>query len=117
MGGLAGQPVKNYLKADWIEKLHADPAAYRFADWKEEPLARHFAWKKRPEWLSRDLPWPPPGKQVDAAFRPARASAGKNAEVRRWLAGDRHPLRDLRRHSADRKMAHGSQHHAEAGAA
>jgi hypothetical protein len=70
VGGLTGQLVKNYLKADWIEKMQTDPAAYRFTDWKEEPLAARFAWKKRPEWLSRDLPWPPPGKQVTLRFVP-----------------------------------------------
>ncbi len=70
IGGLEGQPVKNYLKAKWINELHADPAAYRFTNWREEPLASRMAWKKRPEWLSRDLPWPPPGKQVTLRFAP-----------------------------------------------
>ena len=70
IGGLAGQPVKNYLKADWLDHLKADPAAYRFVDWKEEPLQARFAWKKRPEWLSKDLPWPAPGRQVMLRFLP-----------------------------------------------
>src|SRR5579871_1286107 len=38
IGGLSGQPVKNYLKADWLDDLKADPAAYRFAEWKTQPL-------------------------------------------------------------------------------
>jgi hypothetical protein len=70
VGGLEGQPVLNYLKADWIESLRAIPHAYQFAQWKEEPLAPRLAWKKRPKWLSHDLPWPPPGKQVMLRFVP-----------------------------------------------
>jgi hypothetical protein len=81
VGGLEGQPVQNYLKAEWIAGLRADPAAYRFAGWKEEPIAARFPWKKRPEWLSKDLPWPAPGKQVTLRFvppaQPASRSAGK----------------------------------------
>jgi hypothetical protein len=70
IGGLEGQPVQNYLKAEWIDNLRPIPNAYQFAGWQEEPLAARFAWKKRPEWLSRDLPWPPPGKQVVLRFLP-----------------------------------------------
>lgn len=81
IGGLEGQPVQNYLKQEWIAHLRAIAGAYQFADWKEEPLAARFAWKKRPEWLSRDLPWPPPGKQVRLRFVPPadapRALSGK----------------------------------------
>ncbi|MFI5378585.1 MAG: hypothetical protein ACHRHE_04755 [Tepidisphaerales bacterium] len=70
IGGLEGQPAQNYLKAEWIDGLHDNPAAYRFAGWKETPLAARFAWKKRPEWMSRDLPWPAPGKEVTLRFVP-----------------------------------------------
>jgi hypothetical protein len=28
-----------------------------------------FAWKKRPTWMSQDLPWPPPGVSVTLHFR------------------------------------------------
>ncbi len=77
IGGLSGQPVQNYLKAEWIDGLHADPHAYAFAGWKEEPLAARFGWKKRPEWLSRDLPWPPPGRMVTIRFTPPLQPAAK----------------------------------------
>jgi hypothetical protein len=81
IGGLEGQPVQNYLKAEWIDGLRANPAAYRFADWKEEPVAARFPWQKRSEWLSRDLPWPAPGKQVTLRFippaQPLARAAGK----------------------------------------
>jgi len=70
IGGLDGQPVKNYLKAEWVDSLKADPAAYRFADCKEEAIQPRFAWKKRTGWLARDYPWPAPGKQVTLRFVP-----------------------------------------------
>ncbi len=70
VGGLEGQPAQNYLKAEWIDDLRADPAAYRFAEWKEEPMTARFPWQKRTAWLSRDWPWPAPGKEVTLRFVP-----------------------------------------------
>ncbi|HEY2783978.1 MAG TPA: hypothetical protein VGJ05_03310 [Fimbriiglobus sp.] len=70
VGGLSGQPVKNYLKAEWIEALKDSPDAYHFASWKEGPIEARFPWKKRTEWMSRDLPWPPPGRHVVLTFTP-----------------------------------------------
>ncbi len=29
-----------------------------------------FPWKKRLEWMPRDVPWPPPGKSLKLFFRP-----------------------------------------------
>ncbi|MCY3023830.1 MAG: hypothetical protein NTW87_33040 [Planctomycetota bacterium] len=72
LGGLEGQPVQNFLKPEWLDQLRENsyPGTYRFAEWKEEPLAARFPWKKRPEWLARDYPWPAPGKQVALRFLP-----------------------------------------------
>jgi hypothetical protein len=70
IGGLEGQPVNNYIKAEWINGLRANPGAYRFADWKEGPIEPRMAWQKHLEWLSRDLPWPPPGRHVVLRFVP-----------------------------------------------
>ncbi len=74
VGGLMGQPVQNYLKRAWIDTLRANPTAYRFKSWKEDPAAARFPWKKRSAWLSRDLPWPAPGKQVTLTFVPPASS-------------------------------------------
>ena len=81
IGGLSGQPVGNYLKDTWIDALKADPAAYRMADWKEGPLEARFAWKKRPEWLAKDLPWPAPGRQVTLRFVPPALSGVSSGKV------------------------------------
>ena len=70
IGGLTGQPAMNFLKPEWIDGLQADPASYRFAEWKEEAVSPRLAWQKRPQWLSKDLPWPAPGKQVILRFVP-----------------------------------------------
>ena len=70
IGGLLGQPVANYLKDEWLVTLKPVPGAYRFVSWSEGPIEARFAWKKHPEWLSRDLPWPPPGRHVRMTYAP-----------------------------------------------
>ena len=81
IGGLEGQPVKNYVKTEWLDDLRANPAAYRFADWKEGPIEPRMAWRKHPEWLSRDLPWPPPGRHVVLRFVPPSAAVAGLPEI------------------------------------
>jgi hypothetical protein len=70
VGGLQGQPVNNYIKAEWLDKLLADPQAYRFAGWAVGPIEAQFPWQKHREWMAKDLPWPPPGKHVVLRFLP-----------------------------------------------
>lgn len=79
VGGLSGQPVKNYLKAEWLDALRDSPDAYHFNGWKEGPIEARFPWKKRTEWLSRDLPWPPPGRHVVLEFVPPTKRPGPPA--------------------------------------
>ncbi|MEN9361306.1 MAG: hypothetical protein RL095_2841 [Verrucomicrobiota bacterium] len=81
IGGLGGQPVANYLKDAWLKDLKADPQAYAFADWTQGPLEARFAWKKRPEWLSRDLPWPAPGRHLALRFVPPAAPPPNSGAV------------------------------------
>ncbi len=73
VGGLTGQKVQNYFKAEWLDDMRADPSAYQFAGWKEAPITERLKWKKRPEWLAKDLPWPAPGKHVILRFHPPSA--------------------------------------------
>jgi hypothetical protein len=75
IGGLEGQPCLNFLKPAWIDALRTNPEAYRFSSWREEPVAARFPWKKRPEWLAKDYPWPAPGKTVTLGFIPPAAAA------------------------------------------
>ena len=67
---LKRQPVANYNKAGWLDKLAADPRAYRLAAWSKGPIEAHCGWKKRREWMAQDLPWPPKGKHVFHRFAP-----------------------------------------------
>ena len=80
VGGLTGQSIQNYLKEDWIKDLQALPASYQFSHWEEQPVSKRLDWKKRPEWLAKDHPWPPPGKHVvmhyDPPATPAKTLSG-----------------------------------------
>lgn len=75
VGGLKGQAVQNYLKEDWIRDLRPLPGAYQFAGWEEQAMSKRFEWKKRPEWLAKDHPWPPPGKHVVMRYTPPAVPA------------------------------------------
>ena len=87
IGGLTGQPTLNFLKPEWLDGLQADPAAYRFVEWKDVPMAPRLEWKKRPAWLAKDLPWPPPGKQVTLRFLAPPLAADPPRPPRSWKNG------------------------------
>jgi hypothetical protein len=88
VGGLLGQPVHNYLEARWIEQLKADPSAFQFQSIAIGKTQQRFPWKKRREWMPRDLPWPPPGASLVLSFAappPAKQDGdqrGKAADAR-----------------------------------
>ncbi len=64
VGGLTGQPIHNYLLPEWIESMRANPASFKLVDYKIENTKERFAWKKRKEWMPKDMPWPAPGKEL-----------------------------------------------------
>lgn len=76
VGGLGGQPVQNYLKEEWLKDLKPLPGSWQFTGWEEHPMSKRMDWKKRPEWLARDFPWPPPGKHIVMRFSPPAAPPG-----------------------------------------
>jgi len=76
IGGLGGQPVQSFLKPAWIETLEAKPDAFQFAGLKTGRTEARFPWKKRSEWMHKDLPWPPPGVSLTLEFSPPLGSAG-----------------------------------------
>ncbi len=75
VGGLIGQPVQSYLDAAWIPQLQAEPRAFRFQSFKTGRTEARFPWKKHPEWMPADMPWPPPGVSLTLEFA-APGSAG-----------------------------------------
>jgi hypothetical protein len=71
VGGLIGQPVKNYLAEEWISALKPDTLTrLRLSGYKRAEITARFEWKKRPEWMPGDLPWPPHGKRIDFTYMP-----------------------------------------------
>jgi hypothetical protein len=71
VGGLIGQPVKNYLAAEWIQSLKPDSLSpFRLSGYETGKTVARFDWKKRAEWMAQDMPWPPPGKRVDFTYLP-----------------------------------------------
>ncbi len=59
IGGLLGQPIHNYLLPEWLDSMTADPRAFHFVRLEEGRTTARFPWKRHPEWLTEDLPWPP----------------------------------------------------------
>ncbi len=69
VGGLIGQPVKNYLAKEWISELKADTSSpMKLAGYEQGNTVARFGWKKRPEWMTLDMPWPPAGKKIDFSY-------------------------------------------------
>jgi len=73
VGGLTNQPVQNFLKPEWIDQLTAIPGAFQYLGYQTGKTAPRFPWLPHREWMSRNLPWPPPGVSLTLEFQaPAR---------------------------------------------
>jgi len=81
IGGLSGQPVENFLKSTWIDQLTANPAGFQFAGYKTGRTEVRFSWKKRREWMVKDVPWPPPGVSLTLCFQPPPNFSPNNITV------------------------------------
>lgn len=81
VGGLVGQPVKNYLDPAMLAAMKPTPGAYVFERAEHGVTEPRFAWKKRPEWMPRDLPWPPPGKSLTLWFKPPAKAITRPGDV------------------------------------
>ena len=69
VGGLTGQPVYNFLKESWLKEMKADPTSFKFVDYKLSENKKRFDWKKRHEWMPKDMPWPVPGKELTFRYK------------------------------------------------
>jgi len=69
VGGLTGQPIHNYLSEQWLKDLKADPEAFKLIDYKLTENKIRFKWKKRHEWMPKDMPWPVPGKELTFKYK------------------------------------------------
>lgn len=76
VGGLTGQPVNNYLAPEWIKTMLADSLSeFKLSGYVTGIIEPRLEWKKRPEWMSQDLPWPPPGKRISFTYIPKSESS------------------------------------------
>ena len=75
IGGLSGQPILNYLTSDWLARMKASASEYEYAGAKIGEIEKRLEWKRRDEWLSRPLDWPPKGRHVAMAYRPREGKA------------------------------------------
>lgn len=69
VGGLTGQPIHNYLLPEWVDQMKAEPSAFKYTGHQIEETKARFPWKKRLEWMPKDLPWPPPGKELIFSYQ------------------------------------------------
>jgi len=70
VGGLSGQPAHNFILPRWLDEMTAVDGAFVHAAHRIGPTRERFPWKPRKEWLSREAPWPPPGKSLSIDFEP-----------------------------------------------
>jgi hypothetical protein len=82
VGGLVGQPIHNYLLPEWLDAMTTDPHAFQFLRFEEGRTSARFAWKKHAEWLTEDLPWPPPGVALTLHFEAGAQTAVKDLRLR-----------------------------------
>lgn len=69
IGGLEGQPIHNYLHSDWVKNLTPTQKSIKFVGYDVSDIEKRFEWKRRKEWMSQDMPWPPKGKHLTLRFR------------------------------------------------
>lgn len=69
IGGLQGQPVENFFLEKWMANLKPYPNAFQFEQVEIHAIKPRLNWKKRPEWMSVDQPWPSPGKEVVFTYK------------------------------------------------
>jgi hypothetical protein len=68
VGGLLGQADDALLKPEWLERMTADPKAFRCTGFKVGKTQERFPWKRTR--FSGDQPWPPPGASLTLRFEP-----------------------------------------------
>jgi hypothetical protein len=74
VGGLTGQPIHNYLLPEWLAKMETDPSSLKLVDYAMGEIKARFPWKKRVEWMPKDMPWPHPGKELVFRYKPDDAA-------------------------------------------
>jgi len=68
IGGLYDQPIHNYLLPEWLKDMNSQNGNFHYDSYAIGPISERFAWQKRLEWMPRDMPWPPKGKELTLSF-------------------------------------------------
>ena len=81
VGGLTGQPVRNYLLDGWLnrETLRATPNAFVFTGFTTGQPVAEILWK--PRYGAPAMPWPPKGLHVAMNYRAPAALPGLQVTV------------------------------------
>lgn len=74
IGGLKGQPNYAFLRPEWIERLKADPASFRFIGFETGPIQERIAWKQV-RHHAPGVKWPPAGLHLRMDYEMPSASA------------------------------------------
>ncbi len=90
IGGLTGQPDYAYLRREWIDKLTADPAAFRCTGFETGKTKARIEWKR--VRYAADLPWPPPGASLSLTFESPAAELKGLAVIVHYEMYDGIPL-------------------------
>ncbi len=73
VGGIdGGAPVANYWREEWAKNSKVLPNAYSYQRYEVGDIEERFEYLPRPEWLSRDVVWPPKGKRVTMFYMPPK---------------------------------------------
>jgi hypothetical protein len=81
VGGLVGQPIDNYINAEWLDNLTAEPSAFHYTGMKTDTPDERIVWRKRKEWLPNDPAWPPAGAALILTFAAPTSLGAITVEV------------------------------------
>jgi hypothetical protein len=68
VGGLLGQPDHAYLRRDWLDRMTADPGAFRCTGFEIGKTKAPFEWKRARH--ADPSAWPTPGASLALRFEP-----------------------------------------------
>ena len=80
VGGLTGQPDHAFLRPEWLDRMTADPDAFRFVGFTVGRPKERLAWK-RVRHHAPDVRWPPAGVSLRLDFALPEPSPGELATL------------------------------------
>ncbi|MBN2652285.1 MAG: hypothetical protein JXR63_07875 [Spirochaetales bacterium] len=84
-GGLKGQKNHAFFKREWIKDLTPLEDGFKFVGFSVGKIVAPFEWKKRSQWISAEVDWPPKGTRLSMQYSLEKASAGNNLFSKREI--------------------------------